>query len=178
MLAFGEVIGSLGTAIKLVGSAYQAFKIGLDFNSNAYFRRILDAIKSLYFFENGTIGLLRKIAAQEAVEPLDFERASLRFFNASEDVYRAIERLVELDQQGHNGLSIRDANDLKRIIALKQGARIEIEEFIFELSREYPNASRETKERLSSQAKQVLALIDQLNSAIERVDSSLRKTTG
>jgi hypothetical protein len=177
MFSFGEVIGTLGTAIKLVGSVYNAIKVGLDRNARSYYGKILEAIRTLYFFEDGTMGLLRKIAAKEDVDPLDFERASLRFFKVGDDVYRAIDRLVEYDQQGRAGLSIRDANDLKRIIAMKQGARIEVEEFIMELSHDYPNGSPAIKERSSRHAQQVIALIDELNAAIERVDESLRSHT-
>jgi hypothetical protein len=174
MISFGEVVGTIGASIRLVEGVYKSIKIGIDLNAGALYGRILAALKQIYFFEDGTMGLLRKIAAQEQVAPLDFERASARFFNTSDDVYRAIDRLVELDLHGHRGLSIRDANDLKQIIAMKQGARIQIEEFIFDLSQEYPNATPETKQRLAGQAQQVVALIEQLNSTIERVDVSLR----
>jgi hypothetical protein len=178
MLSFGEVVGTIGTTIKLVEGIFRSVRIGVDFGERAHYGRILDAIRQLYFFEDGTIRVLKKVANGESVNSLDFEKASARFFNAGEDVYRAIDRLVEYEERGRAGLSIKNANDLKRIVSMKLGARIDIEEFIYELSQQYPSSDKEQKERFGRQAKQVIALIEELNAAIERVDDSLRKSGG
>lgn len=144
-MPFGSIVSSLGTAIGALETINKAVSVGLDFNKKVHYKKVLAALKELYFLNDGTLSLLRKLANNEPIQTIDFQKAATRYFRASDDVYRSLQYLEAHCTYSDSGLSIRDTNDIGRLLDLKLGARSEIDEFIFDVETAYPNLDNEAK---------------------------------
>jgi hypothetical protein len=130
---------------------YKAATIGLDLNEKAHYHRIQRTLRDLYFFEDGTLALLKSLANNEPIASADFQKASSRYFSFSDEVYRSLQYVAEHSSYNNMGLSITDVNDIRRLLNFKIGVRAEIDEFIFEVEGPYSSSDNEMRLRFRAE---------------------------
>lgn len=180
---FGAAIEAIGATLGVVRTAAKAISLGANYMSKAHLKKVIDALKTIYFFEDKTLSILRRMQTGEVISNLDVERCQSGWVRIDDEVMRSIEFLSSVQINSAAVFGLRERNALQRIISLKQGVRSDIDEFLFVQGGEYvelwgKNSEDDDAQRrfdtIKREAANLISMIELLNFELEAVDAHVR----
>lgn len=163
---------SVFLAIKVLAGLAKIAKSAL---SSAERRLMMDALEKLshvYFFDDRSVALLRRVSTGESISSESVERAIGGFEMSENPVREALELLIEFESVQGSKLGIEARNGLRKLSNHKMDVRIAVWAFLHRLAEN--NGDEQFRQVQREEARRLLDMIQMLNAQIILIDKDLR----
>ncbi|WEZ82182.1 hypothetical protein P6U16_13450 [Rhizobium sp. 32-5/1] len=169
---FDMTIELMANGLSLVNSLVDSAKHGIAGRERVKIEKVIEALHSLFFFEDRTRDLIVRLANGEEVEREAIDRA-LKGFEQSEDPVAEALLVVDAAATQRPSFLTLDALDKLRTLRRHKGnVRDYIELILLDLAG--PSDESMSAEQRRYEAGQLLQKIDDINARLNAVDRSIR----
>ncbi|WKT93740.1 hypothetical protein QYR01_20060 [Brucella anthropi] len=159
-------------AIKVLAGLAKIAKSALSLNERRLMEGALEKLSHVYFFDDRSVALLKRVSTGEAISSESVERAIGGFAMSENPVREALELLIEFESVRGSKLGIEARNGLRMLSNHKMDVRIAVWEFLHRLADN--NGDEQFRQAHREEAGRLLDMIQMLNAQISLIDKDLR----
>lgn len=159
-------------ALRVLAGLAKFAKSAFTFNERRVVSDALEKLSQVYFFDNRTLALLKRVADGEAISSEAVERATRGFELSENPVREALYLLSEFEDERGPKISIETRDGLRKLSSRKMDIRIAVWDLLHKLAEKSDDEAFRQSHRIKAEV--LLSMIEKLNAQIALIDKALR----